>query len=252
LDACDVLRFTSVADFYLWPERIVCHLLNSAYDYLVEIRLLGPVLSLWLELQGFPALHASAIAAGGQAAVFLSGNKSGKSSLAAALMQLGYPLLTDDVLPLEGHDGAFWGRPGYPIMRMWPEEALYFLGGYDDLDLVHPDLDKRRVVVGPDGFGAFCDAPQRLACLYRPERRDPAKWGTKIEIIPVSPRDAMIDLVRYSFVVRIVQATGLQPQRLDFFAQMVQQIPVRQVVYPGGFEHLPRVRDKILRDLSDF
>ncbi len=54
---------------------------------------------------------------------------SGKSSLAASFMQNGHPLLTGDILPLEQNtDGAFFARPGYPIMRMWPEEALRFLG----------------------------------------------------------------------------------------------------------------------------
>ena len=28
LDTCDLLRFTRIADFYLWPDRIVCHLLK--------------------------------------------------------------------------------------------------------------------------------------------------------------------------------------------------------------------------------
>ena len=157
LDACDVLRFTRVADFYLWPDRIVCHLLDSAYDYMVEIHLLATVLAFWLELQGIPALHASAVVVDGRAAAFLSHSASGKSVLAATLMQAGYPLLTDDILPVERRHGAFVGRSGYPQMRMWPDEARYFLGHYHNLERVHPALSKRRAHVGPDGFGTFCD-----------------------------------------------------------------------------------------------
>ena len=41
LGACDVLRFSPIADFYLSPNCIVCHLWDPAYDYLVEISLLG-------------------------------------------------------------------------------------------------------------------------------------------------------------------------------------------------------------------
>ena len=47
-----------------------------------------------------------------------------------------------------------------------------------------------------------------------------------------------------------MEVIGLQPQRLDFFAQMVQQVPMRRLAYPSGFEHLPRVRDAILQDLE--
>ena len=42
VDDCEVLRFTGVADFFLWSDRIVCHLVDAAHGYLVELRLLGP------------------------------------------------------------------------------------------------------------------------------------------------------------------------------------------------------------------
>jgi len=250
LGTCDVLRFTHVADFYLWANQIICYPLDLADDQVVEIYLLGPVLSFWLERRGVPVLHASAVMVNGCAAAFLSHRSSGKSTLAAALMQAGYPLLTDDILPVERHRGTFVGRPGYPQMRMWPNEAQHFLGYYQDLERVHPAHSKRRVPVGPNGFGTFCDMAQPLACLYLPERRDPREGGTEIEITPVSPRDAVIELVRHSFTPRVVEAIGLQPRRLDFFAQMVQQVPMRRLVYPSGFEHLPRVREAILEDLE--
>src|SRR5262245_36956035 len=42
---CAVLCFTGIADFYLWPRRIVCHLSDSACVDLVEGLLLGVVLA---------------------------------------------------------------------------------------------------------------------------------------------------------------------------------------------------------------
>lgn len=250
LDTCDVLRFTGVADFYLWRNRVVCHLLDPAHDYLVEILLLGPVLSYWLELRGVPALHASAVEAGRSAVAFLSSNRGGKSTLAATLMQAGLPLLTDDILPVERTGEVYLGRPGYPTMRMWPEEAEHFVGSCQDLDLVHPDLTKCRVPVGPDGFGAFCDGARPLACIYLPTRRDPEDPRTHVEITPVSPKEAVIELVRHSFTPRVVEAVGLQPQRLRVFAELAQEVSVRRLFYPGGFDQLPGVRQAILKDLS--
>jgi len=35
---------------------------------------------------------------------------------------------------------------------------------------------------------------------------------------------------------------------LGFFAQLVQQIPMRRLVYPSGFEYFPCVREVILKD----
>jgi len=230
------------------------------------------VLSFWLERQGIPALHASAVLIGGRAVAFLSSNQGGKSGLAATLMQSVHPLLTDDILPVEEQDGVFLGRPGYPTIRMWPDEAACFLGAYEHLPLVHPELTKRRVPVGGDGFGSFCDTSQPLACIYLPDRRDAsgasttpeisavghpgrhpsqpdgAVPNTDVEILPVSPRDAVIELIRHSFSAHQVEAAGLAPQRLNFFARLAQQVPMRRLIYPAGFEHLPRVREAILGD----
>lgn len=250
-DNYHVLRFTEVADFYLWSDSIICHLLDPDYDYMIEIYLLGVVFSVWMELLGLPALHASVAVVEDHAAAFLATNSGGKSSLAATLMQAGYPLLTDDVLPLEHHsERLFLGRPGYPQMRMWPDQAQRFLGCYEDLEIVHPAYSKRRVPVGEDGLGTFRDEPVPLACLYLPERRDPVEWGTGIEIVSVPRVEALVSLIGQSFVPRTVEALGLQKQRLGFFASLVAEVPVRRLIYPNGFDHLPSVRSAILDDLA--
>lgn len=250
LDTCNLLRFTDVADFYVGADRITCHLLDPAYDYLVEIRLLGSVLSFWLERHGIPALHASSVVIEGRAVAFLSLRGNGKSTIAAALMQDGYSLLADDILPVEDRDSTFVGRPGYPQMRLWPDEARHFLGQHRKLERVHPAFSKRRVPVGGDGFGSFCQSSQPLGCLYVLERRESPDGRAEVEITPISPRDAVIELTRYSFSARTVEAVGLQPHRLKLFAEMAERVPVRRIVYPSGFQHLPRTRDAILEDLQ--
>ena len=263
-----IVRFTGISEFFLWPERILCHPLTAEYRHrlsgysceevdryhrmLTEIYLLGYVFACWLEWQGIPTLHASAVVVGERAAAFLSSGGGGKSSSAVALMQGGYPLLTDDILPIQYDRGAYLGRPGYPQMRMWPGQAKHFLGHYEDLDLVHPTVSKRRVPVEESGLGTFCEVSRPLACLYLPERRDPAAWGTGIKIEPVSRREAVMALIGSSFIPPVVEALGLHPHRLGFFARMALRVPVRRVVYPNGFEHLPRVRRAILADLAGF
>jgi hypothetical protein len=250
LGDCDVLRLTGIADFYLLPGSIFAHLREEEYEYLVEINLLGVVLALWLERLGIPALHASAVNIEGQAVAFLSSNYGGKTSLVANLMQSGHSLLTDDLLPLERVDEHFLAHSGYPTMRMWPREAEYFLGHYKDLELIHPEYTKRRVLVGQNGFGSFSNAAQPLGCIYVPERCNPPEHSPKTEILPVSSRDAVFELVRHSFLPRVVEAIGLQPRRLELFTEMVLRVPVRRLKYPSGLAHLPQVRQTILGDLG--
>lgn len=202
LESCLVLRWRTLS-FYLWPDRIVCQPTNAKYHYVIEMLLLGAVFSCWLEWRGTPALHASAVVVDGRTVAFLATPSSGKSSIATALMQAGYQLLTDDVLPVARSCGAFVGHPAYPQMRVWPDRAEYLRGHFEDLDLVHPAYDKRHLPVGEDGFGSFCSSARPLACLYLPERRDPAEWGTRISLEPLSPGKELMALIQHSFVVRI-------------------------------------------------
>lgn len=242
LEDHEVLRFPAIADFCLRPDRIDVYITAPAPE-LAELRLLGPVLSYWLEKRGIPTLHASAVATDRGAVAFLSRKEGGKTGLAAAFLQAGFPLLTDDVLPVEEAGGRFLARPGYPQMRMWPDEAAHFVPEWEGLPTVHPAISKRRVPVGEGGFGTFHEASLPLACLYLPER---VAEGP-VEVQDVSPRDAVIELVRHSFSPRLAEAAGLGPRRLDFFARLALQVPVRRLRYPSGFDRLPEVVGQVLR-----
>jgi hypothetical protein len=250
LKECDIVHFAGIVDFYLWPDGIISHLLDPSYRHLIEIRLLGEVFSIWLELHGMPALHASAIVRNDKSCVaaFLSTNKGGKSVLAATLMQEGHSLLTDDILAVEERGLNFLGRPGYPQMRMWPGEAEHFLGHYQDLEIVHPRYSKRRVPVGFDGLGSFHSGAAPLTVLYLPHRMESP---TDIEIEPISPKDAVIELIRNSFSARIVEALGLSMLRMSFFSRLAMRVPMRRLFYPSGVQHLPKVREAIIADLDE-
>lgn len=248
--ACDILDFPGIARFYVWPTYILWRHFDMVPEKrLIETYLLASVFPFWLERHNIPILHASAIVVDTGVVAFLSHSGHGKSALAAGLMQAGFSLLTDDVLPVEAKDDHFLGRSGYPWMRMWPDEAQHFLGYYELLERVHPEVAKRWVPVGQGGFGGFCGKSQPLRCIYVPERYTSENGQAHIKIVPLSSRDAALELLRYSFMPRIVDAIGMAPQRLKLFAQLVQQVPVRRLIYPSGFEYLSAVREALLEDL---
>ncbi len=241
--AREILHCREAGDFLIETERIDVFLEGARLD-LAELRFLGPVMSYWLERQGLPTLHASAVAVNGSTIAFLSRHYGGKSGLAAALVQAGFPLLTDDLLALEETEDRWMARPSYPEMRMWPDEAAHFVGPPESLPLVQADSEKRRVAVGSGGFGSFLDASTPLARIYLASRRP--EGDGDVEILPVSRSEALIELVRHSFSPRLVEAAGLQPARLDRLARLVRSVPVRRLVYPSGFDRLPEIV-KLLR-----
>lgn len=248
LGEATLVRISGATNFWLWPDRIVCHLLDERHRYLVEIALFGMVLSLWLEQRGVPTLHASGAVIDGQGVVFLAAKGGGKTSMAAACVGAGHALLTDDLLALEKvADGAL-ARRGYPMLRLWPEQARWFVENWKTLPMVRPDLDKRRVAVGDGGFGRFSGGPAPLRRLYVPERSDDPV--TPIEMIPVAAQEAVMTLVRHSFLPREVQRFGLQASRLPFFAHLTATVPVMRLRYPSGSYRLPEVVEAITEDVG--
>ncbi len=237
-----LLRFAGIGDFFVGEGRVVAVPDPEAAAEIVELRLLGPVLAFVLELRGVVTLHASAVAAGGRGAAFLATHGGGKSSLAAALLQRGASLLTDDLLALEVGDGAVRARAGYPQMRLWPAAAEHFTGSADRWPRVHPSFGKRRVGVGPGGFGAFHAAPAPLAAILLPDHRPGA---AEVALEPLAPSEAVMALVAGSYLPRLAPAAGLGERRLGALAELVETVPVLRLRYPRGYAQLDRAAARV-------
>lgn len=136
------------AEFAVRAEAVAVHSEGVAPGDL-EAYLLGPVLGCLLRLRGVLTLHGCVVAAGG-AAVALTGPKgAGKSTLAAAL---GLPVLSDDLVPIEGRDGQPWVEPGYPRVRLWQDTVAAVASAGAGFPRVLEGCDKFMVPV--DRFGA--------------------------------------------------------------------------------------------------
>ena len=247
--AVTVLRYAGEAVFTVGTRRIVARPEVPGREglALVEVRLLGPVLAFWLERSGVAALHAAAVTVGGGAVALLATNRGGKSSLAAALVDAGHPLLTDDVLAVEpAPQDGFRARPAYPQMRFWPEDAAHRLGAETAAGLprAHPGFEKLRVPVA-----CFDREPRPLARIYLPVLRPPGEPGP-VAIEPLSPREALVALLGGSFLPRLAEAMGWSERRLDLLGRLASAVPVRRVVVPHGLEHLPAAASRLAEDAA--
>lgn len=248
LDELDVLRCEGLLDFYIWPNRIVCHQLDPDDGHLVELRFLGTVMAYWLEQSGIPAFHASTTIVNSKAIGFLASSYTGKTTLTATFVNAGYPMLADDVLVVREDGDSYWGQPGYPLMRMWPEQAETFIENYETLPTVHPQSLKRQVPIGPDGFGSFKNQPYPLQALFLLERID-GDAAININLLP--PPHVMFRLLENAFLHEVFHVLPGVSTRLELIGRLVQQIPVYRLSYPAGFEHLPKVCSAILASLED-
>ena len=107
---CDDTRFVidhcGCKVWVSWPGDLT---VDDAVTYL-----LGPVLGFVLRLRGLTCLHASAVTVDGKAIALLGTNGSGKSTIAAKFAELGYSVLSDDLIPLREQGDQVLAEPGYP------------------------------------------------------------------------------------------------------------------------------------------
>ncbi len=101
-----LIRVPGVARFMLKGGReITFELEDDTPPEEAAIFIIGTVFGILLHQRGQVVLHASAVRVGGKAVLFCGASGAGKSTMAAALGQKGYGLLTDDVCAI-GVDGA--------------------------------------------------------------------------------------------------------------------------------------------------
>lgn len=265
-----ILHFPRIADFILRSGEITCELFDPKLNCMIEICLLGHVMSYYLEASGVAALHAGAVAIGDRAVLFVADRTGGKSTLVASMVQAGFPLIADDIAALESINGTVVCRHGFPQLKLTPEQALRFAGRANGFPLVHPDFSKLSVPASEVGSVAAASLP--VSCVYLLERRTDGYDGDdsapRIQIEPVLTGDALTQLVRHSFLANIVERRGALSDfscgdgrsgrggeewhisRFHRLAKMAQGVSVKRLYYPSGYKKLPQVHAAILEDVK--
>jgi hypothetical protein len=110
-----VLRYPALCDFVGDTRfaRVTAHLHPGADEGLLPVLIAGAVLAVHLTLHHHLVLHASAVRVGDRAVAFVGSSGMGKSTLAAALCDLGHGLVSDDLLRVDGgmvHPGGTESR----------------------------------------------------------------------------------------------------------------------------------------------
>jgi hypothetical protein len=243
------MRLARIGDFFFTAQEILFIPHMSDYFPTLQVAVLSNVLAFWMELRGLRTLHGAALTWRERSFALLAESTTGKSTLAASLLQNGASLLSDDITVVEAYETGFRLRPGYASMRLGFKQVEYFLGSNVGLVRTLPRLDKAIVPIGARGWARLEKNNQPLDQLYVLERRLANGLETP-KILYLKPAEAVMALVRHSFVHHMPFLTGTAPQRLDFLHQLTSQVQVKRLVYPGGYENLQAVCKVIQRDLG--
>lgn len=225
----DGTRFLIAADgsevTATWPENMTSE--DTATYFL------GPVLGFIAGLRGRSSLHASSVRAGDGAIAVVGCAGAGKSTTAAALVQRGCPLISEDVTVLDDNAGRFHVLPGYPHIRLWPESVEILYGSRDALPPITPNWDKRDFDVLALGH-QFEDQPQPLKRIYILDERRP---GGETAIEPVAGPDAVITLVANTYV-NYLHDEKARAKEFEIIGRLVRSVPVFRVFPPAEAKYL--------------
>jgi len=250
-DGSDYLRWSRLFEFLILPDgrRIACRELECASPQSFQTYLIGQVLSFALVKRGIEPLHSTTVVIDGKAVAFLGDSGYGKSSLGAAFLQAGYPLLTDDLLNLKQEEDQFVAYPGPPRIKLFPNIARSLLG--ERVNGTPMNSKTSKMVIPLDRNGKiYRQEPLPLRAIYVLTPPPRSSRIPRISIRSLSPRRAFIEMLKGTFNTIVVEPARLERQ-FDLATRLAARVPVRSLSYPRDLRRISQVRESILRELAE-
>jgi hypothetical protein len=199
-----------------------------------------------LHQRQYLVLHASAMAIGDSAAVFLGPKGQGKSTMAATLYGRGHKQMTDDAAAINiNSDASPILLPGFPQIKLWPEAVTAALGDNpEELRKIHPQVEKRaRPTI--DNFLQKSLPLKRVYILSQ---------GSNVEIKPLSIQEAVTKLIANSYIPMLLGNKFLQTEttalHLRQCTHIAKNIPIYSLERPRSLDLLPKVAQLVEEDLA--
>jgi hypothetical protein len=159
--------------------------------------------------------------------------------------QLGYAILTDDIVALSEHSGGFVVQPSYPSVRLWPESVVGLFGSPEALPLITPTWSKRFLHLGSARY-KFQSEPLPLAAIYLLGERDNSPAAPFVEA--VSARSALMALVADTYATHLLDAPR-RAREFEVLGRLAGKLPLRQV---RASSNIARISDQCRAIVDDF
>ncbi|MGK0298259.1 MAG: hypothetical protein ACI9XC_001878, partial [Gammaproteobacteria bacterium] len=218
---------------------------NEGY---VVLYLIGPVLGFMLRLRGTVCLHASGVIIKNEAIAIAGVSGSGKSTLAAAFVGAGFPMLTDDIMPLKISQ---YEKPtavsGYPRISLYPNSYKNIKGISHNLPRIAEDADKCfiEVIAKPD---VFHKEETSLKVIYLLDWND-TDILSKHDIQTLTPARSVSLLAANTYRNELLDP-DIKMDEFIFLSKLVEKVPVRRLKPIDDIHMMPSLIETILDDCS--
>jgi hypothetical protein len=212
----------------------------------IALYLLGPIIGFMLRWRGTTCLHASGVLVHGCALAITGPSGAGKSTLAASFAAAGYPILTDDVLPLTTIDSEIHTQSGYSRLRLFPNSFKNLQELPDELPLLAPGWDKCFLDLASGNYQLHkTSAPLKVIYVI--------DWGASENQSPaIMPLDstAAVSLLAANTYRNDLLSTKMRKQEFYFLSTLAATVKVRRLCPVDDIASIPLLRAMLLADFD--
>lgn len=239
------VKFWRVATFeiHLAERLIVSMPARRTPPETVRHLLLDQVIPLIAASRNLVALHGSAVATNDGAVAFVGAAGRGKSTVAALLARMAWPVIADDCLLVERRRGRLVVVPNYPGLRLWPDAMLALFGEARHSTAVAHYSAKRRIAAPTLPFARVPMPLRRIYVLGAvPRRSDRVAIGLR------APAQAMLDLLGFVHCLDVHDRLRMS-HAFELVGAIAAATPIRSLTFRRQLSRLHEVRDAVLADL---
>lgn len=214
---------------------------NADIDFMRSI-IQGELVAAALRQRGLLVLHASCVADDRGAIAFVGLPGWGKTTLATFLLQRGYRLLTDDVLPVSMESGIPEAVPAHPEARLRQEVGRELYDDFEDLEDVHDRTTKKRINLK----NQFSKKKKRLKRVYILEGE--FKSDNKIET--PKKREQIFEIMRHTWANHLLSRPGSRASHLHRASHLARSTNVRILEREKSIDRIGQLITLIEKDSS--
>ncbi|EEK77893.1 aldolase [Bacillus cereus] len=225
-------------------EKITISPENEIEEGLIRLFVLGTCMGIVLMQRKILPLHGSAIMIDGKAYGFIGESGRGKSTLAAGFLNLGYKLLSDDVIAVSLTENCTpYVIPSYPQQKLWQKSLEHF----------GMRVNEYKKLVGRENkYGIPVDAhyfsnPVPLAGLFELVIAE----NEKIEIQEIKKLEKLHTLLCQTYRNFLIPQLELTEWHFDISAKIIQHIDMYQLHRPEIEFTVSRLASIILKTIEE-
>jgi hypothetical protein len=198
---------------------------------IIDTWLYGTVLAYLLQFQNYLVLHGSAVLINHEAVIFSGHSGIGKSTIAFAMAEHNYPILTDDLVVIrQNQTGQLELLPSTNHLKLWQDVLAHFDRNTDRLK---PVLNKPGKYVIP--FSSAVSEPVPISSIYE---LNSGEQSQPMSCIPVYHLEASKLLIKHTYRYEMLRPLNKLTKHFFQITQLLKNIKLFSITRPANLFQL--------------